>query len=59
MHQPLHEQLAKLEAMFDQLHNFLCEEEGFRGEMAMVALKGALHCKALYCDILNEQDEVE
>lgn len=59
MHQPLHEQIARLENFFDLIHDFLCDTEGQAAEIAMVALKGSLHCKALYCDILNEQDEVE
>ena len=59
MHQPLHEQIARLESFFDSLHDFLCDTEGQGAEMAMIALKGALHCRALYCDMLNEQDGSE
>jgi hypothetical protein len=55
MHQPLHEQIAKLESIFDELHDFLSDEDGIRSDMAMKALHGSLRCKALYCDILNEQ----
>lgn len=56
MHTPLHEQIARLENFFDLIHDFLSEAEGQGAEISMIALKGALHCKALYCDILNEQD---
>lgn len=57
--QDIQTQIQRLEAVFDELHDFLCESEGETSDITMKALKGSLYCRGLFCDLLNEQGQGE
>ena len=57
MKHPFPQQILHLEEMFDALHDFLCESEGMNSEISVTALKGSLFCRALLCDLVNEQPD--
>lgn len=56
MQNDLHSQVLRLEQYFDEIHDYLVLTDGIDIEISATALKGSLFCRALLCDILNEQE---